>query len=89
MAETIPTVDPEVEPEYVGAHSGLSDGQDVCKYWDGETREDIDQCGNPATHTIVMYDGSLHEIAMCDSCGEPDDIDDLPREWTVSDGVGR
>lgn len=77
----IETIEPEKEPEYVGAHSGLD--ADQCENWVGEFEETIDQCGGDATHTVVMYSGKLHEIAMCDDCGEPDDVADWEREWSA------
>jgi hypothetical protein len=83
MSETeskIPTIDPEIEPEYVGAHSALHNER--CQNWCGETVDDVEQCGDDATHTVVMYNGSLHEIAMCDDCGEPQDVDSHERKWT-------
>lgn len=70
----IKTVEPELEPEYVGAYNETESHQ--CQNWVGEYVEDVAQCKNDATHTIVMRspNGSLHEIASCDSCGEPDDV---------------
>lgn len=77
---TIPTIDPEKEPEYVGAHSAISNSE--CQNYYGETRDDVQQCGEPATHTVVMFDGNkLAQVAMCDSCGEPEDTAD-DREWS-------
>lgn len=78
----IPTIDPQKEPEYVGAFSGLS--AEWCQNYIGETRDEIEKCGNEATHTVVMASGSgAHEIAMCDECGEPEDAEvRTEREWT-------
>lgn len=84
-----PPIPPEKEPEYVGAHSGLPDDQDVCDNWSGETRSTVTQCGNSATHTVVMYDGELHEIPMCDDCGEPADVTAAKREWSASQNYER
>lgn len=81
--DTIPTIAPEKEPEYVGAHSGLPDDQEVCGNWTGSTPSEMAACVAEATHTVVMYDGSLVEIAMCDDCGEPQDVDDHDREWSA------
>lgn len=79
--ERIPTIDPEVEPEYVGAHSGRVNVQ--CQEYHGETRDEIERCGNFSTHTIVMESESgVHEIAVCDDCGEPEDVDADDRVWS-------
>lgn len=69
------TVEPEYEPEYVGAHSEPTG--DECCNWQGEYQEDVEQCGDDATHTVVMRspNGTLSEIPMCDECGEPQDVD--------------
>jgi|AntRauTorcE11898_2_1112593.scaffolds.fasta_scaffold74039_2 hypothetical protein len=78
------TIEPEKEPEYVGAHSALADEQ--CQGWDTVGPFDeptIRACQHDATHTIVMVTGSgLHEVAMCDDCGEPDDVSGREREWS-------
>lgn len=78
----IKTVPIEHEPGYVGAHSSLVD--ETCQNWIGDHVEDVEACGDPATHTVVMWSGRLHQIAMCDACGEPEDV--LPgtgeREWS-------
>lgn len=77
----IETVDPEVEPEYVGYHSDVH--ADQCENYAGEYVEDIERCENEATHTCVVYDGnSLHEIAMCDECGDPEEVPD-DRRWSA------
>jgi len=36
----IPTIEPEKEPEYVGAHSALA--AEECQNWVGETTDDVD-----------------------------------------------
>jgi len=70
----IPTIDPEKEPEYVGVHSAIVN--ETCQNYIGETVDDIEPCAEPATHTVVMADASgATEIAMCDDCGEPEDVD--------------
>lgn len=74
------TIDPDVEPEYVGAYSALA--AERCQNWKGEQPDGVEQCNGRATHTVVMYTGKLHKIAMCESCGEPDDVDHHEREWT-------
>ena len=79
--EEIPTIAPEKEPEYVGAHSGLNNDQ--CTNYKGRTKSEVRRCENDATHTVVMYDGKLHEMGMCDDCGEPDDVEDFDREWSA------
>lgn len=79
----IETVAPELEPEYVGAHSSLVN--ETCQNFIGEYQEDVEACGNEATHTVVMWSGSMHQIAMCDDCGEPEDVllhENDEREWT-------
>lgn len=79
--QRIPEIDPRKEPEYVGAHSEITNP--TCQNWVGETRDDVEQCGAEATHTVVMKSGGgLSEIAMCDDCGEPDDLDGHEREWS-------
>jgi len=80
MSDAIPTVDPKIEPEYVGSHSAVTN--DTCQNFTGDTVDSVEQCSNPATHTVVMYDGDVKEIAMCDDCGEPDDVTDHDREWS-------
>lgn len=77
----IPTIDPEIEPEYVGAYSGLADER--CCNWFGETTHTLGECGQEATHSVVMASGSkLSVIAMCDDCGEPNDVRATDREWS-------
>lgn len=78
----IPTVAPEQEPEYVGAFSALA--AEWCQNYIGESREEVQKCGNEATHTVVMASGSgAHTIAMCDECGEPEDAEvQTERKWT-------
>lgn len=77
---TIPMPDPEKEPEYVGVHSAIT--HPTCQYTTGETREDVEACGEDATHTVVMFEGKkLRQVAMCDDCGEPEDAAD-DREWS-------
>lgn len=74
-------VDPEVEPECVGFHSAVD--AERCENYVGEFVEDIERCGNDATHTCVVYDGnSLNEIAMCDECGDPEAVPD-DRRWSA------
>jgi hypothetical protein len=69
------TVGPEHEPEYVGAHS--EPVVDYCCHYIGDAREDVERCGDDATHSIVERTpkGNLVEIAMCDDCGNPDHVD--------------
>lgn len=69
----IPTVEPEREPEYVGAYSEPCDDQ--CADMNGNFVEDLIRCANDATHTVVMKEpnGGLAEIPMCEDCGEPQD----------------
>lgn len=76
----IKTIDPEIEPETVGFHSGADAGQ--CENYTGEYVEDVQRCTNEATHTCVVYDGDLHELAMCDECGELEEVPDA-REWSA------
>ena len=77
----IKTIEPEREPEYVGAHSALVGER--CQHWIGETTAEIHQCEAEATHTLVMFSGTkLAQIASCDSCGEPDDVGRHERKWT-------
>ena len=72
---------PEVEPEYVGAHSALTDER--CQHHPNVGGRDPSRCDRIATHTVVMADGSgIHEVAMCDECGEPDDVDSHERRWS-------
>ncbi|WP_254810665.1 hypothetical protein [Natronosalvus amylolyticus] len=70
----------EQEPEFVGVHSGLVN--DICQIWDGDSPEDIEQCGDPATHTAIEYTGRLHQLAVCDDHGNPDALPESDREWT-------
>ena len=72
-------VDPHIEPEYVGAHSGTE--ADECQLWTGETPT---PCDNAATHTIVHYSGKYHFLAACDECGEPDDVEHWGRQWSAA-----
>jgi hypothetical protein len=81
MSSERKTIAPEVEPEYVGAHSALTDGR--CQNYLNVENSSPKRCDRDATHTIVMADGSsIHEIAMCDECGEPDDIGSHDRKWS-------
>ena len=80
MSQKLKTIAPEREPEYVGAHTALTDSQ--CQnYLDGNADHPDEpfrpeRCENDATHTVVMADGDgLHEQAVCDECGEPDDAE--------------
>jgi hypothetical protein len=79
------TISPEKEPEYVGAHSALADER--CQNWQ-DAAPDVErfsptQCDRDATHTVVMADeNGIREVAMCDECGEPEDVDYHEREWT-------
>jgi hypothetical protein len=80
----VETIDPEIEAEYVGAHSALV--ATACQGWpdgapDAEAFEP-EQCGAKATHTVVMFDGRLHEVGMCDDCGEPADVRADDRAWS-------
>lgn len=84
--ETLP---PEQTPEYVGAHSGLLDDRAVCEHWGSPTRQSVSHCGDPATHTVVLFTGRLHEIAVCDEQGEPDDVTAAKREWSASKNYER
>lgn len=81
----VETFDPDVEPEYVGAHSGIS--ADECQHWfDAEPDSERfvpTKCGNDPTHTIIVFDGTkVAEIASCDEHGEPDDLPNTDRIWT-------
>jgi len=75
----ISTFPPEKEPEYVGTHSAVNRAE--CRNW-LEPHADGD-CGQPATHTVVMYHGDLTEIPMCDDCGEPEDVEAWDRVWSA------
>ena len=84
MSQKLETIDPEIEPEYVGAHSARVSPQ--CQdIHDANGRGEPfepEQCENWSTHTIVMKDeGGLHEPAMCDNCGEPDDVNPYEQKW--------
>lgn len=68
----------EVQPEYVGAHSNPV--AEECQQWVGDRPT---KCDQKATHTVVMYDGELHEVASCDDCGEVDDVTDFDRRWSA------
>lgn len=84
----IPEVDPEHEPEYVGAYGTTS--EDRCQQWHGEYIGEVEQCDREATHTLVIRNpatGSLKEIASCDECGEPEDVDWMHPLNTRNGGV--
>lgn len=74
ITNEIPEVEPEHEPEYVGAHSGRA--RDYCSNWVGDSPREVTRCDEESTHTVVMRspNGELSEIAMCDECGEPQDV---------------
>ena len=75
------TIDPEIEPEYVGVHSALN--REQCQHWVGDSPENVERCENNATHTVVIFDGSdLIQMGSCDNCGEPDELPSHDREWT-------
>jgi len=77
-AKTIPPVE---EPEYVGAHSALLNER--CQHYPNIEGSSLGRCAQDATHTVVTVDGNdIHEVAMCDECGEPDDVDAHDREWS-------
>lgn len=81
MPEPLPPYDPEIYPEYVGSHSALS--AETCECYPEIVPNVRERCGADATHTVVMFSGDgVSEVAMCDECGEPDDVDDAPREWS-------
>jgi hypothetical protein len=71
----------DIEPEYVGVHSALA--AERCEMPVGDSPDDVEWCADVATHTMVLFaTGELQEIAVCDSCGEPDELPDRDREWT-------
>ena len=74
------TIDPEIEPEYVGAHSGIDRAD--CRNWK-EPHAD-GKCENDATHTVVMFQGhgEVAQLAMCDECGQPEDVTTDNRVWS-------
>lgn len=86
VAGELKTIPIEIEPETVGAHSGLSN--ETCQEWE-DAEPDAErfvptQCGNDATHTLVVKTANgLSEVAMCDECGIPDDVDASDREWSA------
>lgn len=74
-------VDPETEPEFVGAYSRTR--HDSCRAF-VETDDGHERCGDDATHTIVLYDGSkLAQLAACDEHGDPRDVEAYDREWST------
>jgi hypothetical protein len=78
--DRIPTIAREKEPEHVGVHSAIV--SETCQNYYGERQSDVQQCGEPATHTVVMWSGSrLAQVAMCDQCGDPESAPD-DREWS-------
>lgn len=81
MTSEIQEIDPEHEPEYVGAHSALV--SERCSQWVGDTHQEIEKCGSPATHTIIMFSGTkIAQIASCDTHGEPQDVSRGERVWS-------
>lgn len=73
-------IDPKIEPEYVGVHSALT--AEHCEMPVGEAPDDVEWCADEATHTKVYYAaGELKEFAVCDRCGEPDELPGYDREW--------
>jgi hypothetical protein len=87
MSQKLETIDPEHEPEYVGAHSALVDEQ--CQnYFDANADKPDEpfvpeRCEGDTTHTVVLADSDgLHEQSLCDDCGEPDDTEHLERSWS-------
>ena len=65
---------PEPEPEYVGAYREPI--HEYCAAVIDETGQFAIFCGEPATHTVVRTSDHAHQldkIAMCDSCGHPED----------------
>lgn len=77
--DEIPTVDLEVEPEAVGAFSSIVGPE--CSAWIGETPDEMERCGADATHSVVLYSGTLHVLARCDEHGRPDDAAE-DRTWS-------
>ena len=81
----IKEIDPHIEPETVGVHSSLV--SETCQEWVGEHEEDLEQCNEPATHTMIVWDGKkLISLGRCDEHGLPDEVLPAPfdqqREWT-------
>ena len=73
------TIELPADPEYVGSHSGRSGRE--CAHRGGQ--EGLKECESPSTHTVVMKDqNGLHEVAMCDEHGEPEDVTTDEREWS-------
>lgn len=80
------TVDPEIEPEYVGSHSCVVSNQ--CQEYNDVKPEEPGfnptQCPNDATHTVVYkHRTGLAEQAVCDDCGKPEDVGEGNREWSA------
>ena len=70
---------PEIEPEYVGAHSGRV--QSYCVNRSGP--QGLEECDKDSTHTVVMKDqNGLHEVALCDEHGNPEDVTGDARGWS-------
>ena len=81
MSDERETIAAEMEPEYVGTHSALTDER--CQHYPNIEESPPRRCNRDATHTVVMVDrNDIHEVAMCDECGEPDDVDAHDREWS-------
>ncbi|AHG00905.1 hypothetical protein HALLA_12025 [Halostagnicola larsenii XH-48] len=77
----IKTIDPELEPELVGYHSAVK--SDSCQNFKSDTGMvgDVEKCKNEPTHTMVLYSGKYHKIAVCDDCGDPGEVAD-DRKWS-------
>jgi len=72
--------DPELH-EYVGALSFI--GNEQCGEFPERDDGEIKQCGDDATHSVVLFDGnSLITVSRCNEHGEPDDVDVHDREWS-------
>lgn len=71
------TIPREEEPELVGYHSGLK--AERCQEYFGDDHPE--RCTNDATHTMVLFSGKYHFMAVCDECGDPEKVDTI-KNWS-------
>lgn len=70
---------PEDEPEYVGVYE--DEAADECEAWVQTEDGAYDQCGEEATHTLVMRTHKTNELAVCDGHGTPDHVGKSLLRW--------
>ncbi|CCQ34285.1 hypothetical protein HLRTI_002169 [Halorhabdus tiamatea SARL4B] len=59
---------PDEEPEFVGVFAEPI--AESCQHWVW-TDDEVEKCGQDATHTAVYRTSQTMELAVCEECGVP------------------